>query len=348
MVRVNVRALALIVLALEILSGLPARAAWIENGTSLAPTGGALIASDGDGGLLGCSGYPERYPTQYRLTASGDPVSGWPRDLTPGAILPVHETIAPIAIAADGAGGSYVLTAEQGPWPGNGGFLDPVRLYVHRRARDGSVARGWSEEGVLVETSWLDHRYEVRHLPTLLFDPGSGVLVTWLESDRSTTRDWPSPRLMGQWVTPSGRAMWGGEGLEIAHDVGASTLPALAADRIQGWFVFWGQQDAAGEPVRVIGQHLSSEGARLWGPSGIVVSRLALDPPGSGSSPGETPGIPATGKYGPNQFRARGGWNGVATVSAWGDHRIRVARSPWRPTAWAEPTSRGRIPRVAE
>jgi hypothetical protein len=252
-----------------------AQGAWKPDGSLLSPVPGAVAASDGRGGVFGATGYPVQFTWLYHLAANGDPAIGWPAAglaLTPAMTLSEHTSIAPVAALPDGKGGSYILTDAQAPYNGHGGFLYPVQLYLHRRTASGEVAAGWSANGVQLETPWLDHRYEVCHLPCMVSDGKDGVLVAWL-----FLGNWPGPRVVVQRVTADGSLKWGVDGVLAEHSSGTCTLPALAADGMGGVLVFWGRWDSSGTSIRVIGQHVQASGALLWGPNGRAISKGSYD-----------------------------------------------------------------------
>lgn len=265
-----------------------AHASWAPDGSLLAPEGGAVIGSDRHGGVFGAT-RPGLLGRFYHLAASGDAALGWPPDgleLTPGASSATHESISPIAVLPDGQGGSFVLAEEQGPYFGNGGFLDPVQLYLHRRSATGAVARGWEAEGVLVESAWLDHRVAANNLPSMVSDGLGGVVVAWLIGGGSD----PNPHALVQRFGSDGSRKWSVDGLDVCGPAAVGTLPTLVADGLGGVFVAWAQWDSSGHSLRVRGQHVLPSGGLAWGPEGKPISigsfdRMSGALPAMGGSP---------------------------------------------------------------
>jgi hypothetical protein len=249
-------------------------AEWKTDGSPLAPALGAVVCSDGRGGLYGSVGYPIRFARLFRLTSRGEAASGWPPtglELTPNMSQSEHNTTEPVSALPDGEGGLYLLTAEQAPFNGHGGFLYPVQFYVHRRTATGQVARGWTEAGVRLDSIWIDHNHEVRHLPSMVPDGRRGVLVAWLGEGGS------QKPVFVQRVTADGSVAWGDVGIRVRSLPGACTLPALADDGRGGALVFWGQWDSTGTRIRVHGQHVLMSGAVAWEPEGRELTRGSFD-----------------------------------------------------------------------
>jgi len=253
-----------------------ALADWHPDGSQLSARTDAIIASDGRGGVFGATGYPDRFCLLYQLSASGDSVKDWPRagrELTPDVSLLVHNTTVPVVLQPDGAGGTFVLTAEQIGYNGHGGFLFPVQFFVHRRTATGDPAPGWTPQGVLVSTPVIEHSFEVRHLPTMVSDGQGGVFVAWLYH---LSTEFPNPPLYAQRVTGSGERAWGEDGVVVRAGPGVCTVPTLLADDTGGAFVFWGQWDTPRTSIRVFGQHLAPNGGALWPTEGASVSSGAF------------------------------------------------------------------------
>ena len=267
----------LLLAALLALAPVAARADWRPNGSVLAARSGAVITSDGRGGLFAGTGYPEHFAQAYEISASGDSVPGWPvagRTLTPSNSILEHNSITPVVMLPDGTGGMFLLTAEQIGYTGSGGFLFPVQFFVHRRTSTGNPAPGWTEQGVLLSAPVIDHTFEVRHLPIMVADEQGGVLAAWLYD---LTTEFPDPPLHAQRVTGAGVRVWGDDGIVVHAGPGASTLPTLVADGSGGALVFWGQWDAPRTSLRVFGQHIAAGGRALWTTDGQAVSTGTFD-----------------------------------------------------------------------
>jgi hypothetical protein len=254
-----------------------AQATWKQDGSLLSDLPGGMVASDGNGGVFAAAGgYPRRFARLYQLTADGDTASGWVTrglELTPHAVITEHNSITAIAALSDGVGGSYFLTAEQFGYQGSGGFLYEVEYFLHRRTASGEVAEGWDEAGVLLETPYIDHRFELNRLPRMVSDGRQGVLVAWLDGVSGR----PNPSVLVQRVSPEGRVQWGGDGIVVRHGANACTIPALVADETGGALVFWGEWNPGGTSIQVRGQHVMPAGDLAWGADGRAISTGSYD-----------------------------------------------------------------------
>ena len=253
----------------------PARADWMTDGVHFGVRGDMTVfGGDGRGGMFGWVGYPG-LDSQYFIGANGDTVPGLSTagiPLVPGNVTSKqHESFEPLSGVPDGSGGSYVLVAEQGArseW--SGGFLDPQQLFVHRRSAGGSVAPGWDAQGVRLETTYLDHRFQWHHQACMISDGRRGVIVAWLDEQQ------PYSRVLVQRVSDKGVVVWGSEGLYSQQSPDACTLPTLVADGRGGALVFWGRRDGSAA-LHVQGQHVLPSGALGWGPAGKEVSTRQFD-----------------------------------------------------------------------
>ena len=273
--RLHFRLIATVVIAA--LWGSVAQADWKQDGSLLSAYPEIVVGADGRGGIFGSNNPGESLPWVYHLDASGDTTTEWTVagiELTPGMLLTQHASIQTIAILPDVEGGMFVLTRQKSPYDGHGGFWYPDQYYLHRRTSDGSVATGWTIEGVRLESPYLDPRYVGLHLPRMVSDGTGGVLVAWLGLDWINA---PNPRVVVQRATASGSLKWGEDGIAVREDAGACTIPALVADGRGGALVFWGQWDSTGTNIRVCGQHVSASGRLLWDRDGKIVSTRSYD-----------------------------------------------------------------------
>jgi hypothetical protein len=254
-----------------------ARAGWKQDGSLLSSFPEGVVASDGNGGVFGAAGgYPGQFSRLYHLISSGDTASGWVAgglELTPGAVIIEHNSITPVGALPDGLGGSFILTAEQFPYQGSGGFLYPVNFHVHRRSASGGLVRGWPRDGARVATPWIDHLFELHRLPRMVPDERRRVLVAWLDGDPGR----PNPRVVVQRVGPAGSVQWGVDGIAVRQGANACTIPAVVADGFGGALVFWGEWNSGGTSIRVRGQHVTARGELLWGAEGRAVSSGSFD-----------------------------------------------------------------------
>jgi hypothetical protein len=252
-----------------------ARADWKPDGSLLSTYPEIVAGADGRGGVFGSNEPGAPFPRLYRLDAKGDTPAGWPVagiELTPGMTVLQHTSIRTITMLADGDGGVFVLTREKAPFEGHGGFWYPEQFYLHRRTAGGSVAPGWTTEGVCLASPYMDPRYVGLHLPRMVPDETGGVLVAWLG-----WAYWPNPRVVVQRVSASGSRMWGDDGVTVREAAGACTIPAIVADSHGGALVFWGQWDPAGTSIRVCGQHVLASGLLHWEAEGKAVSTQSYD-----------------------------------------------------------------------
>ena len=108
----------------------------------------------------------------------------------------------------------------------------------------------WNEDGVSLRHGHPEN-------PMLVSDAQGGVVLSFVETEQS--------RFLCQRYHPSGRPMWGIEPIPISIDHGPFIEPVAIPDGFGGIFAFW--MDSFGREI--FGQHISAEGSRLWGESGI-------------------------------------------------------------------------------
>lgn len=268
----TLRHVELLVLALGLVASV-ASAEWTPGGSRLGNRDDIVIGGDGRGGLFGWAGYPTE-DSQYRLTSDGDTLPGWSvsgKTLVPGnRRWADHESMEPVCGLPDREGGAFVLLAEQGPFNPIGGYLDPQRLYVHRRTASGGVSSGWDAQGVHLASQWLGHRFQWHHKARMVEDGRGGVIVCWMDEEQ------PYSRLVVQRVAGRGDKLWGADGEFVQRAADACTVPSIVADGRGGALVFWGKRDVSGA-MHVMAQHVLASGKMSWGLDGEVVSSKTFD-----------------------------------------------------------------------
>ena len=163
---------ALMVIALA--GSIPSAAAWIENGVALTTADelqtNARITSDGFDGAIVCwvdlrSGEADIYA--QRITAAGAIAAGWPSDGL--AICTSSGNQRSAGIVTDGAGGAIIVWEDER----NGDWED---IYAQRVTGSGTIASGWSVNGVALCTA-----YEIQQFPVISSDAAGGAIVAWAD-----------------------------------------------------------------------------------------------------------------------------------------------------------------------
>jgi len=207
-----------------------------------------------------------------RITAAGEPAPGWSRAQGRVVCIPSgyggYEQSSP-RVAADGAGGVYVIWHDQR----NSGCThlclgDPKQVFVQRFGPDGAVAAGWPEYGVSAG-SWLSRmsptpggtRGYPGEMNTVVTEDGrGGLLLAWIEQPiRGNTE----PGLRVQRIASAGERLWGERGVRICALPGVPQFPSIAADFAGGAIVVWQDLRDPGDGSRLYVQHVSSTGVPL-------------------------------------------------------------------------------------
>ena len=142
---------------------------------------------------------------------------------------------------------------------------------------DMRVAKVCGDGSVLYNFAVCDAPHEQTE-PAMIADGQGGVYIAWSDERNLTTRPGLDKDIYGQHVSATGQEMWGHNGIPVVSDTLWQGKPTLA---LSGGNVFcvWQGYHAADSSLSLYAQKLTSEGARLWPDSGLVV----CDAPGDQS-----------------------------------------------------------------
>jgi hypothetical protein len=244
-----------------------ALAAWLPNGNPVAAglsvRSAPVPVDDSHGGVF-VSWQEGGSVLAQRFAPDGEFAMGWPA--TGVRISPPPIWLAfTFASLPDGYGGLYVLTS--GGYCGPHCTGDPVHLYLYRLTAEGTVAPGWPAGGLLIESGFVPDRWLSG---AQMIASARGAIVAWRSEEYDPTEQPYVQRIYAQSIGADGSLRWGKNGVRIAGEAGTVGLTTLASDDDGGALVFW--PEATGGRTRVEVQHLSSEGAPLWGAAGVPVS----------------------------------------------------------------------------
>jgi hypothetical protein len=247
----------LVLCSLLLFAAIPSRADWIATGVPVyepGSEGGApYLAPDGQGGAF-ITWEDIRHPSLtdsdvylQRMTASGTISPGWP-----GTGLPVcglSNTQYPVRISPDGFGGVLVAWLDfRSTSPDTA--EDP---YVQRILADGSVAPGWTDNGVAASHG-LDYQDNVAMSP----DGEGGAFLAWTD-----WRDYGTNRvdIYAQHITAAGTIAvgWPADGLPVCVDPSTQAGPWILSDNAGGAIVAW--SDLRGGVRATYAQHLLANGS---------------------------------------------------------------------------------------
>ncbi len=243
---------------------------WLGGGIALGPGSGQRFfpvqTPDGAGGsLVGwreLRGSGEFDPYVQRLTSSGTLAPDWP--VNGRAITNASGNQYVHGIVSDDHFGALVAWADSRDsvvTPGRG--LD---IYV-QRADSASTLR-WAPNGVPLCTASGDQTD-----PLLVGDGQGGALAVWADLRNGI------PDYYAQHVDASGTPLWTTNGIPVSNIPGIRIQATMVSDGIGGAYVVW--TEGTGSSQNIVGQHLDSGGAPLWGPGGVVVCGA----PGAQSEP---------------------------------------------------------------
>ncbi len=232
----------------------PADAAWPPEGVLLCGIGACqsnqlvILCPDTFGGAYAYwqdyrSGNADLYA--QRVTASGAIASGWPANGLPICTNPAFQGRSTWSQAPDGQGGMLVVWDDyRNSVPGG----TSVDIYAQRVMSDGTLAPGWSVDGVPVS------RLPQRQLfPGVIADGTGGAFVTW--DNNNAPRDIYLQRLSSEGAPSYG---WPADGVAVCTAPGTQATPQLATDGASGVFVAW--TDVRDGTLAVYAQRLLADG----------------------------------------------------------------------------------------
>lgn len=224
------------------------------------------IAPDGFGGAYVVWQDERAYPTQnfdvyaQHLTATGTVAAGWPADGLPVCTAPESQGLS--NALPDGAGGVVIVWADcqrcSDPVPS-------VDIYGERLLPDGTIAPGWTANGLLLITS--------RSAPRAATDNAGGFYVV-----SSTFTQFG--QALEHWVhrfTFSGTPAtgWPANGVKVCGAPGERHPPAVAPDGLGGLLLGWKDLRGPG-PAVIFASRVLPDGALApgWTPEGVPISQI--------------------------------------------------------------------------
>jgi hypothetical protein len=255
--------------------------AWPVNGRGVATapgtqTGGTLF-SDGAGGAvvywIDCQSDTDAYAAHVLANGALDP--SWPAG---GAVVAAGPGQQGSGVAiSDGKGGLFVAWRDtrNGPVPD---------IYAQHLRSDGTIAPGWSANGVAVCTA-----DSAQYFPSLAVDGAGGIVVAWEDLRGGTTTD-----IYAQHVRANGTVdpAWPVNGRAVCLATFNQTRAKVLADASGGAFVAWIDTRGGSVPT-LYAQHLLATGVLdpAWPASDLQFDpafgnhvNLVLLPDGSGNA----------------------------------------------------------------
>lgn len=226
------------------------------------------IVSDNAGGALvfwqdpRVAGQEQVYA--QRLTESGAVAEGWPADGLPICTFPTDAGLTRYSassrsqrysvVATDGAGGAFVAWRDQ--------RADLGDVYLQHVLPDGSLAAGWTANGVAVCRT-----AGIQQAPCVAGDGTGGAFVCWQDQRSSASG------VFVQHVLASGSAdpAWPSDGAPACADPSNRFLPRLIATPGQGPLLAW--QDSRLPSSAIFATRLQTDGSLApVGPCYVQVS----------------------------------------------------------------------------
>ncbi|OFV83548.1 MAG: hypothetical protein A2W26_10230 [Acidobacteria bacterium RBG_16_64_8] len=220
------------------------------------------IVSDGASGAIVFwedrrnNAYDQIYAQHFK--ADRTLVEGWPDD---GRLVCSFPTAPGIyrevglyrfgysSVVSDGSGGALIAWTDA--------RSDTGDIYCQRILGDGSVAPGWTADGVPI-----CRQPGLQDLPTIASDGSGGALITW-EDARAGSRDVYVQRVSATGAIADG---WPENGLAVCTADGDQVTPRIASDGFGGAVIAWTDGRNGSRDIYA---------AKVAG-NGIVPTRLAL------------------------------------------------------------------------
>jgi hypothetical protein len=232
-----------------------------------------VTATDGAGGVIAAwidtrFGAADVYA--QRLTANGEVAPGWLLEGLPVCRASSLQT--GVRIIADGAGGAILAWIDF-----RAGSAD---LYAQRVTGAGTIASGWTGNGVAVCTAAGSQSDIV-----LCGDGAQGAVFAWQDSRTGTHKDIYALRLL---ASGERHASWPANGRLVCGAPGDQFFPAIVANGSGASLLAW--QDARNTESDIFAQSIDGNGAPIWSSGGVLVS--------AGTGTQEKPRIVADGAGG--------------------------------------------------
>ncbi len=204
-------------------------AGWQPGGTVLCPQsagpGASSVISDGAGGAI-FSWVERRDPPAWQIYTirygyDGTLASGWPAE---GLLAcSSSQQFDSPTMASDGAGGAFLVWTDRRR-------VFEVDVYAQHVVSGGTLAQGWTTQGVAVAQSNGNH-----FNPVITTDEAGGALFAWQDS-RSGGYDAYANRLRGNGNVAGG---WAPDGIGICTRMYPQEAPVIASDGSGGAFIGW-------------------------------------------------------------------------------------------------------------
>jgi hypothetical protein len=194
------------------------------------------ICPDGAGGVF--AAWTEQrtaadQPVIQHLMDSGTVADGWPTD---GVVLSSHSSRPGgyregpsyfdqhfMSLVPDGTGGALVAWTDT--------RADSGDIYVQHVLADGSIAPGWSAEGVAAGVAT-----GVQELPVLVGDGAGGAYVVWQDGRRTPDFDIYAQHVLADGSLPLGATT---EGVPVCIASGSQYHPQIIEDGTGGAIISW-------------------------------------------------------------------------------------------------------------
>lgn len=220
---------------------------WSADGVLLAReaarTSTPMTTGDGTGGVIAIWRFDgtDTDVMAARLDGAGATPAGWSSDGIP--VCAVAQNQEPGGVVGDGAGGAYVVWADQ--------RAGAEGVYAQHLSASG--AKQWSSDGQRVDVG------EGSGYPLACADGAGGVITAWTQFDL----------LRAQRLNAAGAPQWESGGVRVCDTAGPTAFSLDPAPG-SGAFVAWTRNPGGEYELRA--QSLSGAGARAWDTTGVVVA----------------------------------------------------------------------------
>ena len=190
--------------------------------------------------------------------------AAWPHSTTgnvPVCTVPFPKQL--LVACPDGAGGLLCAWADS--------RSGTTRIYASKLLADGTLAPGWTVNGVQLYTFSTTR---AQNTPVICTDGAGGAIVAWNEVYSGSDFD-----VNAQRVLANGTLAWGTAGVAVCSLGDFQQNPAIVSDGSGGAFIAWNDH-RSGANYDIYGQHLTAGGtiaAGSWVPQGLAISTAALD-----------------------------------------------------------------------
>jgi hypothetical protein len=160
-------------------------------------------------------------------------------------------------LVSDGSGGAFITWFDN-----RAGNYD---IYDQRVNSGGAVQ--WSTNGVAVCTMATDQLK-----PDICSDGAGGTIIVWYDYRSTTDFD-----IYAQRIGPGGAFLWVVDGVVMNNNVAYAQIdPKIVSDGVGGAVMSWTDY-RTGTTADIYAQRVSSTGAVLWTPTGVIICTSAGD-----------------------------------------------------------------------